>query len=88
MSTNTIILSGETLSERRIVLADELTEQAPQSAADPLTRQTPRAAFRRAVLAIPLRPDGGPDWENRAAGHTTDIGVEGIGLEFQRAERI
>jgi hypothetical protein len=78
------MLSGETLSEQRIVMVDDLTDNPPQTPIDVAVRQTPRAAFRRAVLAIPVRPDGGPDWDNRAAGHTIDIGVEGIGLEFQR----
>jgi hypothetical protein len=85
MSTNTIMLSGETLAEMRLLLADDLPEKSKTPMADPLVRQRPRVAYRRPVLAIPVRPDGGPDWENRMAGRTTDIGLEGIGLEFQRS---
>jgi hypothetical protein len=92
MSGSTIVATRETAS------ADTVCEKLIPAVADvvgapvrqaglgtsPLLRQTPRIAFQRAVLAIPVRPDGGPDWDNRLAGYTTDIGLEGLGLEFQR----
>jgi hypothetical protein len=84
MSTQTLILSNETLAEIPLRIADDLVEKPATGNPNHLTRQGPRLTYRRPVLAIPVRPDGGPDWENRVAGHTTDIGLEGIGLEFQR----
>jgi hypothetical protein len=82
MAATTIIKCGETLFDVPI----PRLEGAPpaEAATNPAVRQTPRIAYQRPVLAIPIRPDGGPDWENRFAGQTTDLGLEGLGLEFAR----
>ena len=85
--SSTIVATSDTICEQLHAVAGEVLERPPWQAAlatSPLLRQTPRVAFRRSVVAIPVRPDGGPDWDHRLAGHTTDIGLEGIGLAFQR----
>jgi hypothetical protein len=90
MSAHTIVLTGDTLCEMHPQAA-ELLAQARLSAAEahnPMLRQRPRMAFRHPVVFIPARADGGPDWENRFAGHTTDIGVEGIGLEYVQVNNL
>src|SRR5271165_7024820 len=79
MSSHTVMLSGETLSERQARLSATPSDQL---------RQRPRVSFERSVLAIPLDPDGGPDWEHRFTGRSIDIGLEGIGLEFHRAANL
>ncbi len=92
MSANTIVASRETagadtLCERnspRVGPIAGLAREPADLATSALLRQSPRITYQRAVLAIPVRPDGGPDWDNRLAGYTTDIGLEGLGLEFQR----
>jgi hypothetical protein len=45
-------------------------------------REHPRYDIVRSVLAIPLTPEGLPDWQNRLPGFTTDLSVDGIGLEL------
>ena len=87
MSANTIVASSDTLCEKLPAPSAHVGSapvRQPPLGTSPLLRQTPRIALQRAVLAIPVQPDGGPDWDNRLAGFTTDIGVEGVGLEFPR----
>src|SRR5438105_1256063 len=55
--------------QRRSRSSDNNLTAAPV-AHNPLLRQRPRVSFRRPVVAIPLLPNGGPDWKNRFAGHT------------------
>src|SRR5579872_4936535 len=87
MAGNTIVASTDTLCEKLpppVAAIGGAPVRQPAVGTSPLLRQTPRIAFQRSVLAIPVRPDGGPDWDNRLAGYTTDIGLEGVGLEFPR----
>ena len=90
MSTNTVIMSGETLCEKAPLEADILamTRKLGSAARNTHLRQQPRVPYRAPVVAIPMLPDGGPDWENRFAGTTTDLGVEGIGLEYRQGNNL
>jgi Thaumarchaeal output domain 1 len=90
MSIDTVIMPRGTSSP------DTICEQTPgadllrvahqqaKAAQNPLLRQRPRVPFRRTVVATPLLADGAPDLANRFTGFTTDISVEGIGLEFRQ----
>jgi len=81
MSSNTVVADAETMSSNTVIASAE-TLSEKQGVLNPRLRQRPRIADRRPLLAIPVRPDGSPDWKNRFAGHTTDIGLEGLGLEL------
>lgn len=57
-----------------------------EAAAERTTRGERRAVPRRStphrVTAIPVLPDGFPDWERRASGAARDLSPGGIGLEL------
>ena len=43
-------------------------------------RAVPRSPARHRVTAIPVLPDGSPDWERRVSGATRDLSPGGVGL--------
>ncbi|HXG09519.1 MAG TPA: hypothetical protein VNK04_06990 [Gemmataceae bacterium] len=51
-------------------------------------RSAPRYPVSVPVLAVPVLPDGSPDWERRATGASWDLSANGIGLILNSAEEL
>jgi hypothetical protein len=51
--------------------------------ADP--RQEPRLPVRVPVIAVPVLPDGAPDWDHRVTGKSSDFSSAGMGMVIDSA---
>jgi hypothetical protein len=69
---------SETLHDRRRRAAPALAER----------RRAPRFPVERSVLAVPVLPDGSPDWDNRLAGVSCDLSTDGLGVALQGAQDV